>query len=161
MQATSVMPAFASKQIDGFAQSLPWTLVPVVDGSAVVIASGPDGDPPGIEPFAHNLVLARPETCVKRKSVCDKVGHVYAEAMRFIHEHPAEALAVLQKRFTTIDPNILAPAFEEMRKATPATPIVSKAAIENAEIYSIDAGLMKPADKLPSYDGLYTDAFVR
>ena len=161
MQATSVMPAFASKQIDGFAQSLPWTLVPVVDGSAVVIASGPDGDPPDLEPFAHNLVIARPETCEKRKSVCDKVGHVYAEAMRNIHEHPAEALALLQKRFATIDPQILAAAFDEMSKATPATPIVTKTAIENAEIYSIDAGLMKREDKLPSYEGLFTDAFVR
>ena len=34
-------------------------------------------------------------------------------------------------------------------------------ALENGEIYSIEAGLLKPEDKLKSYDGLYTDEYVK
>src|SRR5262249_35037986 len=35
------------------------------------------------------------------------------------------------------------------------------AALENGELYSIEAGLLKPEDKLKSYDGLYTDEYVK
>jgi len=33
--------------------------------------------------------------------------------------------------------------------------------MENAELVNIDAGLMKPDEKLASYDGLFTDDFVK
>ena len=41
---------------------------------SVVIASGSDGDPPDMYPFGHNVFVARPETCGRRKSVCVKLG---------------------------------------------------------------------------------------
>jgi hypothetical protein len=56
---------------------------------------------------------------------------------------------------------VLAAGFEQIRKATPRVPITQRAALENGEIYSIDAGLLKPEDKLKSYDGLYTDEYVK
>ena len=59
---------FKSKQIDGMSNSPPWPLKPVVDG-LVVIASGPDGDPPNAIDFAYNVVLAKPETCEKRRGL--------------------------------------------------------------------------------------------
>ena len=34
----------STRQVDGFAMSMPWPLQPVLEGSAVVIASGSDGD---------------------------------------------------------------------------------------------------------------------
>ena len=46
MAPNSAMAAFQTRQIDGFAMSMPWPLQPVLEGSAVVIASGSDGDPP-------------------------------------------------------------------------------------------------------------------
>lgn len=161
MQPNAALAAFATQQIDGFAQSLPWTLIPVQAGSARLIASGPNGDPTDLAPFAHNLVITRPETCERRKAICAAVGGGYAEAIGEIQEHPAEALALMQKRFATLDPKLLAIAFAAMRKVSPSPPVVTKAALENAEIFSIDAELLKPEEKLSSYDGLYTDQFVK
>ena len=43
----------------------------------------------------------------------------------------------------------------------PRPPIVVVGAFENGERYSIEAGLLKPEEKLKSYDGLYTDEYVR
>lgn len=161
MQPASMLAAFEAHQIDGFAMSLPWPLEPVLKGEAVTIASGPKGDPADMVPFAHNIVVVRPETCAKTPQVCAGLGQAFAEADDYLHDRPAEALALMQKRFSTLDPKLLASAFDEVRSVTPRPPVPTKAALENADIYNIDAGLMKPEEKLKSYDAIFTDKYVK
>ena len=90
-----------------------------------------------------------------------KMGRAMAEAVAYLHDHPAETLALLKKRFATLDDKVLAAGFEQIRKATPRPPVTTRGALENGENYSIEAGLLKPEDKLKSYDGLYTDEYVK
>jgi ABC-type nitrate/sulfonate/bicarbonate transport system substrate-binding protein len=161
MQPPNMLAAFQAKQIDGFAMSPPWPLVPVLKGDAVMLASGPDGEPSDLEPFANNVVVAKPETCQQRKALCEGMGKSFTEAEAYMRDHPDEALALLKKRFATLDDKVLAGAFETIRKISPNPPAVSAKGLENAELFNIDAGLMKPEDKLASYNGLYTDAFVK
>jgi NitT/TauT family transport system substrate-binding protein len=161
MAPPTALAAFQTKQIDGFAMSMPWPIGPVLEGNATVIASGIDGDPADMMPFGMATVVAKPETCEKRKSICMKMGRAMAEAVTYLRDHPTETLALLKKRFATLDDKVLAAGFEQIRKATPRVPVTERAALENGEIYSIDAGLLKPEDKLKSYDGLYTDEYVK
>ena len=161
MQPPNMLAAFQAKQIDGYAMSPPWPLVPVLKGDAVMLASGPDGEPQDLEPFANNVVVTRPETCQQRRALCEGMGKSFTAAESFMHDHPQEALALLKKRFATLDDKVLAGAFETIRKISPSPPVVSAKGFENAERYNIEAGLMKPEDKLATYDGLYTDAFVK
>ena len=161
MAPSSAIAAFQTGQVDGFAMSMPWPLLPVLEGSAVVIASGSDGDPPDMYPFGHNVFVAKPETCERRKSACAKLGKALVEAIAVMLDHPSEALPVLKKRFAALDEKLLAAGFAEIRKGTPRPPIVTKADLENAELYNIGAGLLKPEEKLKSYDGLYTDEYVK
>ena len=161
MQPANMLAAFQTKQIDGFAMSLPWPLEPVLSGEAVTIASGPAGDPPDMVPFAHNIVVVRPDLCEKRPNVCVGIGKAFVEADDFLHDHSAEALALMQKRFSTLDPKLLSTAFDEVVKVTPRPPVPTKAALENADLYNIDAGLMKPEEKLQSYDAIFTDKYAR
>ena len=161
LEGNAMMAAFQSKQIDGMSNSPPWPLKPVLDGLSVVIASGPDGDPPNAVNFAYNVILAKPETCEKRRSLCVAVGRVTREAVAYIHTNPAEVIAILGKKFPNLEPKLIAAAFEEIRKSTPRVPIVTKEALDNADDFNVEAGMMKAADKLKSYDGLYTDEFVK
>jgi len=161
MAPTNAMAAFQTRQVDGFAMSMPWPLQPVLDGSAVVIASGADGDPADMYPFGHNIFVTKPETCERRKSVCAKLGAAMKETVARMLDHPDDALALLQKRFASFDGKLFAAGFAEIRKGTPRPPIVTKADLENAELYNIGAGLLKPEEKLKSYDGLYTDEYVK
>ncbi len=161
MQPPNMEAAFDAHQIDGFALSPPWPEKPVLEGTATMIASGPDGEPADYVPFANNVILVRPDTCARRKPVCAGIGHAAAEAMQFLKDHPDEALVLLKKRFPTLDDKLLAVSFEVIRKITPASAAVSAKGIENAERYNVESGLMKEDEKLKSYDGLYTDAYVR
>jgi ABC-type nitrate/sulfonate/bicarbonate transport system substrate-binding protein len=161
MAPPSMLAAFKSKQIDGFAMSPPWPLKPAQDGDAVLIASGPEGDPGDMIPFGHNLIVAKQETCQAKKALCMAVGQSIKDATAFIKNKPDEAFALLKKRFPTLDDNVLKAAFAELQKVTPSPPVVTKAAIENSERFNVDAGLLKLDEKLKSYDGLFTDEFVK
>ena len=94
MAPNSAMAAFKTRQVDGLAMSMPWPLQPVLEGSAVVIASGSDGDPPDMYPFGHNIFVAKPETCERRKSVCAKLGKAMAKKLKVYadgnHPHAAQ-----------------------------------------------------------------------
>jgi NitT/TauT family transport system substrate-binding protein len=161
MAPPTALAALQARQIDGFAMSMPWPIGPVLEGNATLIASGPDGDPPDMTPFGNATIITKPETCERRKSICQKMGRALVEAVAYLHDRPAETLALLKKRFSTLDDKVLAAGFELIRKSTPRSPVTVRAALENGEIYNIDAGLLKAEDKLKSYDGLYTDEYVK
>jgi len=156
----SLPAAFDTKQIDGFAMTPPWPEKPLVDGTAVLIASGPDGDPPNL-PLINSVLLTRHEVCDKRAAVCEMMGHAYAAAARLIHDQPDEAVAVLKKRFPALDQKVIEAAFAVLRKITPVPPAATLEGIRNNETFNVMAGLLKPEEQLKSFDGLFTDKYVQ
>ena len=109
-----MIAAFAAKQIDGFAMSLPWTLrAGRRAGTAVMVASGPDGDTIGLDPFTNTVVAAKPATCEKKPALCEAVGQTFVETSAWMHAHPDEAQALLKKRFPTLDDKVFAASFRD------------------------------------------------
>lgn len=161
MAVTSLLPAMQAKAIDGFSSSMPWTLEPVQNGTAVVVASSPRGDIPSMIPFAYSVLVTKPETCEKRRSVCEKMGRAFTAAAAFIRDQPEATLAILKKRFPAMGDAVLAGSLDIIRGATPSPPVVTQKGIENSEQFNIDAGVVKREETLKSYDGLFTDAFVK
>jgi ABC-type nitrate/sulfonate/bicarbonate transport system substrate-binding protein len=153
--------AFQKKQIDGFANNVPWTLMPVLAGAATIVSSGDQGDLPDLLPFASSVVLTRPETCEKRKPVCVALGRSFADSAALLQDDPDIARSALKKRFPTLDDKLFAASFDMVRKTFPRVPLPSARALENADRYNVEAGLMKPEEMLPSYDVLFTDEYVR
>jgi hypothetical protein len=90
-----------------------------------------------------------------------KMGYAMTEAVTLIRDHPDEARAKLKERFKSLDDKVFAEGFDQIRRATQVPPATVRAALENGERYSIEAGLLKPEDKLKSYDGLYSKEFVK
>ncbi len=161
MLSSEAIQAYSRHAIDGFVSNAPWTQQILAGGTAVVIADGLAGDPPWLTPFALGLVITRPEFCLEHRSICMKMGHSLAAAVTFIHEHKAESIAILEKRFPQIDRAVMEPSFDVVEKAMPPVPAVTEAAISNADRLNIEAGFMKPQEKLGSYKDLYTNDFVR
>ena len=89
------------------------------------------------------------------------MGRAFAEAMAFIRSDAKGTLAILKKTFATFDDAVLADAIEVVRKSTPASPAVTAEMLANAENFNVEARLMKAEVKLKSYDGLFTDAYVK
>ena len=161
MEPPEMLAALKTKQIDGFAMAVPWTIQPVVDGTAVMVANGPEGDSVGLDPFAATVVATQLATCVKKPTLCEAVGKTFIDAAASLHAHPDEAEALLKKRFPTIDDKVFHQSFLSQLAMTPSPPMPSEKSLANADNYNVEAGLMKPGDKLASYDSLYTDKYVK
>ena len=161
MEPPAMIQAFNAKRIDGFAMSLPWTQIPVIGGSAVMVASGPDGDTIGLDPFTNTVVAAKPATCEKNPKLCEAVAQTFVETAAWMHAHPAEAEALLYKRFSKLDPKVFHASFMTELKMTPNPPVPTEKGIENTENYNIAAGLEKPSEKSKSYATLFTDRFAK
>jgi NitT/TauT family transport system substrate-binding protein len=156
--------ALSRDAIDGISSGPPVVEQAVHDGLGVIIANGTTGkivDPPFLSHIAANVLLTRRQLCVDRRSLCVKMGRAMAKANAFMHEHPQEAMALLGKRLNVKDPAVLAEAYKNTLESTPSPPLLDAKALATADELNIEAGFMKAEEKLPSYDALFTNEFVR
>jgi ABC-type nitrate/sulfonate/bicarbonate transport system substrate-binding protein len=160
MQPPDILAAFARHAIDGFSLGPPFAQQVVHDGSGVIVLNGVAGDPPGFSPMAAALLVTRPQLCVERKSLCEKMGHSMVEATQFVHDHPKESVAVLKKRFTTLDPAVLTLAADAVIKMTGTPPATNDQELVNGDRMNAEAGFLKPGDQIHSYDGLFTNEYL-
>ena len=161
LPAANMLAAMAAGTIDGFSSSLPWTISTAMDGSAVILASSFAEDAPEIIPFAYSVLVTRPEVCKERRSVCEKMARSFAEAARILREEPERAAGVLRKRFPQIPDAVLTASLDMIRRSTPASPKATIEGLENSERFNVSAGILKAEDTLKSWDGLFTDEFLR
>jgi ABC-type nitrate/sulfonate/bicarbonate transport system substrate-binding protein len=160
MDPPAMLAALQTKAVDGFATSLPYTTEAVLKGSAVMFASGTSAAP-DLLPFAYGLVYTKPDTCTKQREKCVRVFRALAAANKFINEKPAEALAILKKRFEKMDQAVLAEAWKTVSAAHAKDLKVTVPALEHSQKVSLEAKLLPESEALKSFDGLYTDEFVR
>ncbi len=66
----------------------------------------------------------------------------------------------MRKRFNKLDPQVLNAAWQVVSKAHAQDTRVTIAGLENSQRVSIEAGLLDPKT-LKSFDGLFTDEFLR
>ena len=160
MDPPAMLPALVAKQVDGFATSLPFTTEPVVKGSAIMLATATK-DAPDLLPFSYGLIYTRPDMCTKQREKCVRVVHALAAANRFIIERPDEALEILKKRFDKMDPQVLAAAWKTVAAAHAKDLHVTVPGLDHSQQVSLEAKLLADKDALKSFDGLYTDEFIR
>lgn len=159
--APEAIAAFTRGAVDGFVSNPPWSEQVLAAGNAVIIANSLTGDPEWMTPFGAGVVITRGQFCTDYRSVCVKMGHSLVEAVAFVHEHKPEALAVLRVHFPQIDAGVTERSFAAIEKSMPAKPVIVEAAISNADRVNIEAGFMKPEEKLGSYRDLFTNEYVQ
>jgi ABC-type nitrate/sulfonate/bicarbonate transport system substrate-binding protein len=141
MQSEASLAAMKGGSLDGATLTSPWPLVAQKQGE-VLISSG-YSDVPELLPFGQTVTLTRPEFCNQKPTVCEKLGTGYAQAHAFVQDNPKEALAILTKRMSRVEPDILAGAFEQMRKTTPRSPRFSEEGLKNAQDLMVVGGMIK------------------
>jgi ABC-type nitrate/sulfonate/bicarbonate transport system substrate-binding protein len=161
MQAQEFLAAFAQKKIDGFVFGPPYAQQSVHDGTGVVIADGTLPIISTLSPSAAGLLVTRPGYCTDRRSVCEKLGHSMLQAVDEMNAHQPEAIAILQKRFNTVDAPVLAASFDAIRHMIPSPPVTSVSDLANSELINVQAGFLKPEEQLKSYDDLFDNQFVK
>jgi NitT/TauT family transport system substrate-binding protein len=161
MDPPAMLPAMATKAIDGFTTSIPFTTQAVVKGDGVMFASAAEGIAPDLIPFAYGLVQTKAETCQANKDKCARVVRALAAANKMIHDKPGEALDFIRHRFKEMDQAVLEAGWKTVANAHATDIRVTEAALANSEKVNIEAKLLDPKDKLKSYDGVYTAEYIK
>jgi NitT/TauT family transport system substrate-binding protein len=160
MDPPAMLPAMLNKAVDGYTTSMPFTTAAVVKGDAIMLASSVT-DAPELVPFAYGLIYTRPEVCQQKREMCARMARAYAAAAKFIQDKPEETFEILKKRFSRMDPVLLAEAWKRTRLAHAKDIRVKVPQLENSQKVSLDAKLLDPKDALKSFAGLYTDEFLK
>jgi NitT/TauT family transport system substrate-binding protein len=161
MDPPAMYPALENKSIDGYATSMPFTTQAIIKGSAIMLASS-TFDAPELVPFAYGLIYTRPNMCTEKRDLCARMARAYMGAAKMIQEKPDEVFeTVLKKRFEKMDPQLLAASWKVAQQAHAKDIRVTVQQLENSQKVSLDAKLLEPKDALKSYDGLFTDEFVK
>ncbi|OGA46202.1 MAG: hypothetical protein A3G25_10545 [Betaproteobacteria bacterium RIFCSPLOWO2_12_FULL_63_13] len=160
MSPPAMLPAMKSKQVDGFATSLPYTTQAIVKGEAVMLVSGPRGDLPEFIPFDYVVLFTRPEVCANEAAKCERMARASKAATDFIVHKPDEALAILKKRFNKIDPQVLDAAWAVVSKAHSMDSKSTVKGLENSQRFSLDAGLLQAKDSLKDVRPWFTDKYM-
>jgi NitT/TauT family transport system substrate-binding protein len=160
MDPPAMLVALKTKQIDGFATSLPFTTQAIVDGSAVVLASLPMDDLPKYNPMAYLLLMTRPEVCRDQRAKCVGVGRALTNAVKMMHERQDEVRALLKKRFNEMDQKVFDEAWKVALEAHPRSLNVTEAALQNAQLFGVDAKLEDPNKSIKDFSGYFTNEFL-
>jgi NitT/TauT family transport system substrate-binding protein len=161
MQPPDMLSALARNAVDGFSLGPPWPQTVVARGLGVIVADGVHGEPRQYLPFSSAILVTRPQFCLEHRSICVKMGKGIVDAVNFVYEHREESIALLQKRFATLDPAVLAASFDAVKVMLPRPPVTTVAGLVNADKMNEDAGLMRGEDELSSYDSLFDNQFVQ
>jgi len=160
MNPPAMLPALQTKQVDGYVTSMPFTTIAVLKGDAIMVASAVT-DAPELLPFAYGLIYTLPKTCVEKREMCARMARAYAGAAKMIQEKPAEVFELLKKRFPQMDPALLGEAWKRTQTAHAKDIRVTIPQLENSQKVSLVAKLLDPKDALKSFDGLFTDEFLK
>jgi NitT/TauT family transport system substrate-binding protein len=161
MDPPAMLPALENKAIDGYATSMPFTTQAVLKGSAIMLASSVT-DAPELLPFAYGLVYTIPKTCQENREMCARMARAFAAAGKMVQEQPDKVFEeVLKKRFAKMDPALLKAAWVRTQQAHAKDFRITVPMLENSQKVSLQAKLLDPKDALKSFDGLYTDEYLK
>lgn len=162
LQPPSMVPALQAQRIQGMAFSQPWTLQAMKTVGAVRWISNPAGDLPELNPYAYNLYVTRGGYCEANTAICEKFVRGLREAQNFIHDQPQESLEIVRRRAApTLDPALVAQAWETVKAAMPRSLEITQAAMKNAENFSVTGGLLAEEERVKNWQEVYTNRFVK
>ncbi len=161
MQPPEFLAAFERKAIDGFANGPPTPQQVLLDGTGVLVSDSAKGEPQQYSPVSASLLLARTDFCPAHIAVCTKMVHGVVAALKLIRDDRAKALAVMKAHFGTYDDKVLAASYDMVRSMTPDLPLTTPKELENSDDLNVVAGFLKKEEKLPRYDTIIDNEFVK
>lgn len=161
VQPGNLLPSLAAKRVDGFIYGQPWSTQAIRDGNAVMWLTGSGGDVPELSPFAFIITIARPQTCIEKKAVCEKLMAGLQDALDYIHANPDGAYAVLRRKLPEMDPELMRQALNTMLPAIPRSTETKPEALETAQNFGITGGMMESSERIADWRPIIDNSFTR
>lgn len=119
-----MLAAMEKKRVDGFSLSSPTADQAVERYGAFMLYNAAIGEWPPLKGAPYIGLIGNTDWLKANKEAAAAVYRALWRGMKYLHEKPAEARAVMRKRFHTFDEKAFDAAYENNRKAIPLTPEV-------------------------------------
>jgi NitT/TauT family transport system substrate-binding protein len=128
---SNMLAALEKGSTDGFAWSAPQPQIAQQKGIADIIIDPFDRTVPEMVDVPYEVMGINKDMAKANEDVLRRSMRALTKGMKFSHEHPDEALKILQARFPNFDPVILAKAWPNYQKGIPTTPVITRAWYDN------------------------------
>lgn len=159
MSPVEGLAALKSGRVQGYVQSAPWPQIAEKEGVGVYLSVA--RDLPEFSPLAYNVVVTKTGFCDTKPDICTRMMAGYAEAMKFMHDHPEKAVTDLHAVMKRVDADVIASALKLIAGLTPSSTKFSLAELEHAQDLMIAGGMIKSSERLASFDGVYTNKYAK
>lgn len=113
----SLVAALKQGQIDGFMLGAPVPQVVEAEGVGKIMMSGTSGEVPGLDRFDYLSLTTRKSYLEENEEIVRGVARAFARANNYILDNPEGTIEILQKRYDTVDLEILKSSFESVKRA--------------------------------------------
>ena len=159
MSPVEGLAALKSGRVQAYVQSAPWPQIAKKEGAGVYLSVA--SDLPEFHPLAYNVVVTKTGFCDSKPDLCTRMMAGYADALKFMRDHPDKAVTDLHAVMKRVDPDVIAAALEQIAALTPSSTRFSLPELEHAQDLMVAGGMIKLSEKLSSFDGVYTNKYAR
>lgn len=143
----ALFASLEKKQIDAFVFVPPISVIPVVKGYGLRLASGPLNTFPEIAPFPYISLLTMAKTAQENPGLTRRMTHAFVKGLRHIHSHPEESAALVKAQFKDVPEPVLNESLRLVLPSHSKDGRITLAAMETAQKFLLDGGAIdKPVD---------------
>ncbi len=155
---TPMLAALTKKATEGFVWGAPQTHQAVAQGVGQIAVDPFTDTIPEIAGVPYIVMITSRDTLQKKPQVLRAAVRGFTRAMKFVRDDPDGARKVLRKDFPEIEEGIFNTAWENYRKATPASPVITRETFEKTQAW-LNITATTPV-KLP-YETVFYDGFAK
>ncbi len=126
LSGPTALAAFEQKRADAIVQSSPTADIAVKKFGGFLLLDLNNGGYPPLQDFPGGSLVANKTWLANNKPAAVAVVRALWKAMDFLHDHTAEAKALLRKRFANVDDETYSAGFNANLVTTPRSPQLTK-----------------------------------
>ncbi|MBI3091742.1 MAG: ABC transporter substrate-binding protein [Candidatus Tectomicrobia bacterium] len=139
----TLLASLQRRLVDAIIAVPPMSIVPLLRGYGVRLASGPLNDFPQFDPFPYAVLLTMEQTTQARPELVRRVVRAWVKGLRFIHEHPEEARQLLKAQFKRADEALIEATLRLMLPGVSKDGRVPLEGLERVQKLLLEGGVLK------------------
>lgn len=155
---TPMLAALSKKATEGFVWGAPQSHEAVQQGVGKIVVDPFNETIPEIVGVPYTVIITSRDTLKNKPEVLRAAVRALTKAMKFAHDKPDEARAILHKDFPEIQEPILEKAWKDYGKAIPTSPIITPEQVAKTQAW---LNLTQPKPINLSYETAFYPDFAK
>ncbi|HZQ59949.1 MAG TPA: ABC transporter substrate-binding protein [Casimicrobiaceae bacterium] len=128
---SNMLAALEKGATDGFAWGAPQSQIAAVKNVGRIVINPFTGEVPEVRNVPYLVLVTSRQTLEQKPEIIRAAVRAMTRAMKFAHDNPDGARALVRQQFPDIDEAVFNRAWTDYRKGIPASPVISQEQLQN------------------------------